>query len=192
MSADRVWFSKLLVLVRGIMVLTSNCSIVTGASTGFGRRLAELVLKNGEKVVATARRPSALDDLVPQYPSDQLLVLKVDVSLNQDIVDAFAATKDNFGRLDVVVNNAAYAIMGEIESVPEEEGRKLFDTNFWGAVCVSREAVKFFREVNAPGVGGRLLQISSITGIVGGAGMGYYAASKHGMWQRTDSSVMWS
>ena len=74
MSADRVWFSKLLVLVRGIMVLTSNCSIVTGASTGFGRRLAELVLKNGEKVVATARRPSALDDLVPQYPSDQLLV----------------------------------------------------------------------------------------------------------------------
>ncbi len=156
-------------------------AIVTGASTGFGRRLAELVLKNGEKVVATARRPSALDDLVTKYPADRLLVLKVDVSIAQDIVDAFAATKEKFGRLDVVVNNAAYAAMGELEAVPEEEGRAMFDTNFWGAVRVSREAVKFFREVNPPGVGGRLLQISSITGIIGGAGMAYYAASKHGM-----------
>ncbi|TFK87797.1 NAD-P-binding protein [Polyporus arcularius HHB13444] len=162
MSTDRIW-------------------LITGASTGFGRRLAELVLKNGEKVVATARRPSALDDLVTKYPADRLLVLKVDVSIAQDIVDAFAATKEKFGRLDVVVNNAAYAAMGELESVSEEEGRAMFDTNFWGAVRVSREAVKFFREVNPPGVGGRLLQISSITGIIGGAGMAYYAASKHAL-----------
>ncbi|RPD56674.1 NAD-P-binding protein [Lentinus tigrinus ALCF2SS1-7] len=162
MSTDRVWF-------------------ITGTSTGFGRHLAELVLQKGEKVVATARRPSVLDDLVSKYPSDQLLVLKVDVNVSQDIVDAFAATKDKFGRIDVVVNNAAYAVMGELEAVSEEEARKLFDTNFWGAMCVSREAVKFFREVNAPGVGGRLLQISSITGLIGGAGMTYYAASKHAL-----------
>ncbi|RPD71635.1 NAD-P-binding protein [Lentinus tigrinus ALCF2SS1-7] len=162
MSTDRVW-------------------LITGTSTGFGRQLAELVLQKGEKVVATARRPSVLDDLVSKYPSNRLLVLKVDVNVPQDIIDAFAATKDKFGRLDVVLNNAAYVVMGELEAVPEEEARKLFDTNFWGAICVSREAVKFFREVNAPGVGGRLLQNSSITGITGREGMTYYAASKHAL-----------
>ncbi len=154
---------------------------VRGASTGFGRHLAELVLQKGEKVVATARRPSVLDALVSQCPVDRLLVLKVDVNIKQEILDAFAATKDKFGRLDVVANNAAYNVLGELESVPEEVGRALFETNFWGAVTVSREAVRFFRELNPPGVGGRLLQISSISGLVGGAGLAYYSASKHGM-----------
>ncbi|RDX48769.1 NAD-P-binding protein [Lentinus brumalis] len=162
MYTDRVWF-------------------ITGASTGFGRHLAELVLQKGEKVVATARRPSVLDALVSQYPVDRLLVLKVDVNIKQEILDAFAATKDKFGRLDVVANNAAYNVLGELESVPEEVGRALFETNFWGAVTVSREAVRFFRELNPPGVGGRLLQISSISGLVGGAGLAYYSASKHAL-----------
>ncbi|KAI0747543.1 NAD-P-binding protein [Fomes fomentarius] len=160
---------------------------ITGTSTGFGRRLAELVLKKGEIVVATARKSSALDELAAQYSSDRLLVLKLDVSQPQEIVDAFAKVKATFGRLDVVVNNAGIAVMGEVEAAEDAAVRGVFETNFWGAVNVTREAVKFFREVNPPGVGGRLLQISSITGLIGGPGLAFYAASKHALEGLTES-----
>ncbi|KAI0754411.1 NAD-P-binding protein [Daedaleopsis nitida] len=172
MSSPRVWF-------------------ITGSSTGFGRRLAELVLQNGEIVVATARKSSALHDLVAQYSSvtesGRLLVLQLDVSQPQEIVAAFAQAKAAFGRIDVVVNNAAYAVMGEVESVREGDARVMFETNFWGAYNVTREAVSFFREVNAPGVGGRLLQMSSITGLTGGAGLAFYSASKFALEGLTES-----
>ena len=155
--------------------------VVTGASTGFGRALAELVLIKGEIAIATARRPESLSALAAQHPSDRLLVLKLDVTQPDEIAAAFAQAKVSFGRVDVVVNNAAIAVMGEVEAQAHEEGpvRGVFETNFWGAARVTSEAVRFFREVNEP-VGGRLLQISSITGLIGGPGLAYYAASKHG------------
>ncbi|OSC98222.1 NAD-P-binding protein [Trametes coccinea BRFM310] len=159
MSSPKVWF-------------------ITGTSSGFGRALAEYVLAKGDIVVATARRPAALDDLKAQYPSDRLLVIKLNVDNPQEVVDAFAQVKSKIGRLDVVFNNAAYGTFGELETVRDEDVRAEFDTNFWGAFYVSREAVKFFREVNAPGVGGRLLQVSSMTGVAGAPGLGFYAASK--------------
>ncbi|KAH9889898.1 NAD-P-binding protein [Cubamyces lactineus] len=151
---------------------------ITGSANGFGRFLTEHVLSQGEVVVATARRTSPLDDLKTKYPSDRLMVVKVDVSNSREIADAFAQVKAAFGRLDVVVNNAGWGVFGEVEAVREEDARAMFDTNFWGAVNVSREAVKFFREVNAPGVGGRLLQISSLLGVGGGPGVGFYSATK--------------
>ena len=92
----------------------------------------------------------------------------------------FKTAAAHFRRLDVVVNNAAFATMGELESIKEEDARAILETNFWGAKHVTREAVKFLREVNPPGVGGRILQISSITGVIGPPGLAYYAASKHG------------
>lgn len=98
----------------------------------------------------------------------------------EEIVEAFARTRTAFGRIDVVVNNAAYGVLGEVEAVREEDARAMFETNFWGAMHVTREAVKFFREVNGPAVGGRLLQVSSITGIMGGPGLGFYSATKCG------------
>ena len=124
--------------------------------------------------------PPLLDDLVAQYPSDRLLVLKVDVDQPQQVLDAFARAKDAFGRLDVIVNNAAWATNAEIESVREEDARAMFETNFWGAYHVTREAVRFLREVNPPGVGGRLLQVSSVSGMSGIPGLGFYSASKFG------------
>ncbi|OSC98059.1 NAD-P-binding protein [Trametes coccinea BRFM310] len=162
MSSPRVWF-------------------ITGASSGFGRLLTEIILEKGEITLATARRPEALQDLSSRYAKGQLLVLKVDVTKPANIVDAFNTAKEAFGRIDVVVNNAAFAALGEVESVREEDARAMFETNFWGAMHVTREAVKFFREVNGPTIGGRLLQISSITGITGGPGLGFYAASKHAL-----------
>ena len=158
-----------------------TCITVTGASTGFGRVLTEIVLEKGGIAIATARRPEALSDLSAEYPADRLLVLKLDVSKPQEIVDAFTTAKEKFGHIDVVANNAAYCTLGEVEAVANVDARSLFETNFWGAANVSREAVRFFREVNPAGVGGRLLQVSSVAGLQGLAAMAFYAASKFGM-----------
>ncbi|KIJ67113.1 hypothetical protein HYDPIDRAFT_26515 [Hydnomerulius pinastri MD-312] len=162
MSTPKVWF-------------------ITGASSGFGKSMTELVLSKGDIAVATLRKPEALDDLAARYPKDRLLVLKVDVSKQADIDYAFAQTKDTFGRLDVVFNNAGYAVFGEVEATPNDAARAMFEVNFWGVVNVSRAAVKFFREVNEPGKGGVLLQTSSVSGFAGPPGLSFYAASKHAL-----------
>ena len=155
-------------------------SSVTGTSTGIGRFMAELLLDKGEIVVATARNPSDLDDLKANYSASQLHVLKLDVHNLSEVKNAFTEAKKAFGRVDVVFNNAGWAPVGETEAHPEEEARKLFDTNFWGSTNVSREAVRFFREENKPS-GGHLLVNSSLNGIRGAPGMAFYSASKHGM-----------
>ncbi len=121
-----------------------------------------------------------LDDLVAQYSAGRVLVVKTDVTQPQDVSEAFARAKDAFGRIDVVFNNAGYTHLGEVESVQDADARALFDTNFWGAVSVTREAVKFFRESNPLGAGGRLLQMSSMYGIAGILCSAFYVASKHG------------
>ncbi|KAF8440484.1 hypothetical protein L210DRAFT_3539793 [Boletus edulis BED1] len=144
---------------------------VTGASSGFGKALTEVVLRKGDIVVATLRKPSVLATLTKQYPPSQLLLLALDVTRPSDISAAFTRTQEVFGRLDVVFNNAGYGYFGEVEAIPDENARALLEVNFWGAVGVSRAAVKFFREVNAHGKGGILLQNSSMLGISGGPGV---------------------
>ena len=138
------------------------------------------VLENGDIAVATLRKPEVLNDLVAQYGPDRLLALKVDVVIHQDILDAFRKVQEVFGQLDVVVSNAGVSVLGEIEGTTDEAARAMFEVNFWGAVHVTQEAVKFFREVNGPGIGGRLIQISSGCGIVGWPSCGFYSATKHG------------
>jgi len=139
--------------------------------------MAERALKNGDKVVATLRTPSALASLSSEYPPSALLVLQLDVTVSQDIISAFASAHEHFGRVDVVFNNAGYGLLGEVEGTPEDAARALFDANFWGAANVSKEAVRVFREMNKPS-GGRLLQNTSFLGVKGGVIRGFYAASK--------------
>ncbi|KAI0738147.1 NAD-P-binding protein [Daedaleopsis nitida] len=160
MSGKRVWF-------------------ITGTSSGFGLEMTKHVLEKGDIAVATLRKPEVVEDLKKQYASEQLLVLKVDVTIPEDIIHAFQTTKEKFGRLDVVVNNAGYAVLGEVEGTPDDAARAMFEVNFWGSVHVAQEAVKLFRDVNAPGTGGRLIQISSGTGIIGHPSVGFYSATKH-------------
>lgn len=145
--------------------------------------MLELVLKKGDVAVATARKPEVLDDLKSKYPASQLITLRLDVDKASDIKDAFATAKEAFGRIDVVWNNAGWGTLAETEAHPEEEARKIFDTNFWGAANVSREAVRFFREENKPS-GGLLLNNSSMSGIQSIPGIAYYSASKHGMYMK--------
>ncbi|KAI0775563.1 NAD-P-binding protein [Trametes elegans] len=168
MSPPRIWF-------------------ITGASSGFGRLLTEIILEKGEIAIATSRRPNALDALTSKYPKERLLTPRVDVNNPAEIAAAFAQAQVAFGRIDIVVNNAAYGVLGEVESVREEDARAMFETNFWGAMHVTREAVRFFREVNGPSVGGRLLQVSSITGITGGPNLGFYSATKSALEGLTES-----
>ncbi|KAJ3562842.1 hypothetical protein NP233_g9325 [Leucocoprinus birnbaumii] len=169
--------------------------LITGGSSGFGLELTKQVLKGGGKVAATYRPstgssiPPTLSSLQSSLPASQasnLLLLECDVSSSSQISAAFTATLSSFGRIDVVFNGAAWAILGEIEGTPEDEARRMFDVNFWGMCNVSREAVKVFREVNgteAAGgrIGGRLLNVSSRSGVVPSAGIGYYCASKHAL-----------
>lgn len=155
---------------------------VTGTSSGFGRELTQIVLKHGDTVIATARRPETLSDLVASYPVDRLFTLKLDVTVESDITAAFAAVQAKFGRLDVVVNNAGYGDCGEVESVKDADMRKMFEANFWGTANISREAVRFMREVNPPGTGGRILEFTSTAAIQNYPIVSYYSASKAGTW----------
>ncbi|KAJ7173008.1 hypothetical protein C8R43DRAFT_1209228 [Mycena crocata] len=158
------------------MSVSPRIWLITGASSGFGRAVTEEVLQNGDVAVATLRTPADLDDLAAAHP-DRLLVVKCDVTKSEEIIAAFASAIAKFGRVDVVFNNAGYGIVGEIEATPEDAARALFDVNFWGAVAVSREAVRVFRDVNPGNIGGLLLNVSSGLGFGGGAIVGMYSAS---------------
>jgi NAD(P)-dependent dehydrogenase (short-subunit alcohol dehydrogenase family) len=166
--------------LKGRRASSPRFSIVTGSTSGIGKTTTELALSRGDKVVATARNPSALDYLKTQYPLSQLLVVRADVTSLDDILKAFAQAKNAFGRVDVVLNNAAIGCFGEVEGTPQDVARRIFETNFWGAANVTREAVRFFREENPPGAGGRLLNLSSYVGLVAVGGAGYYCAAKAG------------
>ncbi|PIL34382.1 hypothetical protein GSI_03157 [Ganoderma sinense ZZ0214-1] len=162
------------------MSSSSRVWLITGTSSGFGLETARLALAKGDRVVATLRRPEVLNDFAAQYPASQILVLRLDVSKPGEIKEAFAQAKAVFGRIDVVFNNAGYAVVGEAEGVPAETARAMFNVNYWGAVGVSQEAVRFFREENVP-QGGRLIQNSAGMGLVTLPTFAFYSSSKHAL-----------
>ncbi|KAI1789972.1 NAD-P-binding protein [Ganoderma leucocontextum] len=159
-------------------ITTPRVWFITGTSTGLGRAIAEVALEKGEIVIATARRPSTLGDLAQRHPKERLLILPLDVTQREQVVDAFAEATRAFGRIDIVFNNAGFGDLGEFEGIEEPKARAVLETNFWGAISVTKEAVKCFRETNPAGVGGRLLQMSSYQGLVGLPGCSFYSASK--------------
>ncbi|GBE82875.1 Uncharacterized oxidoreductase [Sparassis crispa] len=159
-------------------LVDSRVWFITGSSQGFGKALLEELLGSNERVVATLRRPEVLAPLSEKYPASQLLVLPLDVTVQEQVSAAFEATKAHFGKLDVVVNNAGFAVEGEIESISEEDARSQMEVLFWAPVHITKEALKFMRDVNPPGHGGRILNISSTFGYLGPPTLSYYAAGK--------------
>ncbi|MFJ9348677.1 SDR family NAD(P)-dependent oxidoreductase [Streptomyces sp. NPDC101237] len=154
--------------------MSTDTWFITGSSRGFGRDLAIAALEAGDNVVATARRPAGLDDLVEKY-GDRVLPVALDVTDRAAAEAGLRAAVERFGRVDVVVNNAGYANLGAVETTPEDDFRRQFDTNFWGVYHVSTAALPILR---AQG-GGTLVQFSSIGGRVGGTpGLGSYQAAK--------------
>jgi NAD(P)-dependent dehydrogenase (short-subunit alcohol dehydrogenase family) len=149
---------------------------ITGTSRGFGREWAIAALDRGDKVAATARDVSSLDDLVKKY-GDALLPIELDVTDHDADFAAVQQAHDHFGRLDIVVNNAGYGHFGMIEEVTEAEARAQIETNLFGALWVTQAALPFLR---AQG-GGHILQVSSIGGISAFPNVGLYHASKWGL-----------
>ncbi|WP_323122651.1 SDR family NAD(P)-dependent oxidoreductase [Burkholderia alba] len=154
--------------------MSSQVWFITGSSRGFGHALATAALEAGDSVVATARRPDQLADLVARF-GDRVFPVALDVTDPAAAVKAVQASVGHFGRLDVVVNNAGYANVSPIETTSEEDFRKQFETNFWGVYNVSKAALPVLRSQGH----GIVVQFSSVGGRVGGAaGLGSYQAAK--------------
>ncbi len=149
---------------------------ITGSSRGLGRSLTAAVLAKGDKVVATARNPEQLNDLVEQYPG-QILPLKLDVTDSIQIQKAVQATIDHFGRIDVLVNNAGFGTIGAAEAYTDEQVRGQLETNLYAPIAITRAVLPIMRKQRS----GRILQISSVGGRVGNAGLTIYQAAKFGV-----------
>lgn len=147
--------------------------LVTGSARGLGRDIVEAALAAGEKVVATARDPRQLDDLVERY-GEQVRAVRLDVTDAEAARHAVQAALDAFGRLDVVVNNAGFGHLAPFEQTTEDDFRAQIDTNFYGVVNVTRAAIPVLRQQRA----GHIIQISSVGGRVGIAGFSAYQAAK--------------
>lgn len=146
---------------------------ITGASTGFGRLLAEAVLAAGGRAIATARKMEKVEDLRRQYP-ERARTFVLDVTRPEQIESVAAEAVAAFGRIDVLVNNAGYGIAGGIEEATEAEFMPVFETNVFGLIRMTRALLPQFRKQRS----GHILNLSSIAGLAGGAGLGYYNTTK--------------
>lgn len=146
---------------------------ITGSSRGFGRQFAEAALQRGDKVAATARNTKGLADLAERF-GDAVLPLQLDVTDRTQVFEAVAAAKERFGRLDVVVNNAGYSLIGAMEDLGEQELRDQLETNVFGVFHVVQAVLPVLREQRS----GHIVQISSAMGVATFAGTGGYCASK--------------
>lgn len=117
-----------------------------------------------------------MTDLSTKYPASQLLVLQLDVSDPAAITAAFKQAVATFNRVDVVLNNAGFYVVGEVEGISDKNSRAMFDAMFWGAGNVMKEAIRCFRDINRP-MGGQLLNVSSRTALVPQPGSTLYAAA---------------
>lgn len=149
---------------------------ITGSSRGLGRSLTAAVLAGGGQVVATARNPEQLNDLAEKYPG-QVYPVKLDVTSNEEIQAAVAAAIARFGRIDVLVNNAGFGIIGAAEAFTEQQVRSQLETNLYAPIAITRAVLPHMRRQRS----GRILQVSSIGGRVGNAGLTMYQAAKFGL-----------
>ncbi len=147
--------------------------LITGCSTGFGRELAALLIGRGYRVAATARDPGKLADLVAGHEASAL-ALKLDVARPEDVGAAVVATKQTFGRIDVLVNNAGYGYLSAVEEGEDADIRAMFETNFFGLAALTRAVLPLMRAEKS----GAIVNISSMGGFIGFPGSGYYAATK--------------
>ncbi len=150
--------------------------LITGTSTGFGRAIAEEVLQRGERVIATARDPKSVADLVARAP-DRVRALELDVTNPAQIKAAAAEAVTAFGAVDVLVNNAGFSIIGAVEETSDAELRLVMETMFFGPIALTRALLPHFRERRA----GTIVNITSVGGVVTSPGFGPYCAAKHGL-----------
>lgn len=151
----------------------SKTILITGASRGFGKLWAEAFLERGDKVAATARNLSALDDLVQKY-GENILPVQLDVTNHTAVNDAVNQVAEHFGSIDILINNAGYGLFGTVEETTEERARAQMETNFFGLLWVTQAVLPVMRKQKS----GHVIQVSSFLGIATLPMLGLYNASK--------------
>jgi NAD(P)-dependent dehydrogenase (short-subunit alcohol dehydrogenase family) len=146
---------------------------VTGCSSGFGREIACYALNRGYHVVVTARIPAQVEDVRPT-DGGRAVVLPLDVTAPEQITHAVKLAEETFGHIDVLVNNAGVGYFGAIEESGDDDVRRMFEINFWGLANVTRAVLPGMRKRRA----GHIVNLSSMGGLRGAPGVGYYNASK--------------
>jgi len=155
--------------------------LVTGCSTGIGREIARAALESGAYVALTAREADRVQSLAEAYPGAGL-ALPLDVTRPEQIEAAVAATRERFGRIDVLVNNAGYGYLAAVEEGEDAEVRELFETNFFGVIAMIKAVLPEMRRRRS----GYIINISSMTGLVSNPGVVYYSASKFALESLTE------
>lgn len=145
---------------------------ITGASRGFGALIVEQALAKGDRVVATARKLTSLNERFGSHPN--FLAVALDVTDQAQAHAAAKAAVERFGRIDVLVNNAGYGLLGAVEEASAEEVEALYRTNVFGLLAVTRAVLPYMRKQRA----GHILNLSSIGGYAGVAGWGVYCSTK--------------
>lgn len=151
----------------------SKVWLITGANRGFGAEIARAALADGDRVVVTARNPQTISE-ADLGSSDQLVTARLDVTDPASIEGAVTTAIDRFGRIDVLVNNAGYGQLGLFEELSDAQIQRQFATNVFGVFDLTRAVLPHMRAQRS----GHVITISSISGIVGGAGSTIYAATK--------------
>jgi NAD(P)-dependent dehydrogenase (short-subunit alcohol dehydrogenase family) len=171
-------------------MITSQTPVwfITGCSTGFGRELAIAVLGRGWRCVATARNVDSLADLAApgSDAGDRLLRVALDVTDAGQIRKAVDAAHERFGYVDVLVNNAGYGYQSSVEEGEEHEIRAQFETNVFGLFSVTRAVLPGMRIRRK----GHVINVTSVGGLMGFAGAGYYVATKHAIEGWSDSLAL--
>jgi NAD(P)-dependent dehydrogenase (short-subunit alcohol dehydrogenase family) len=160
----------------------SKVWLVTGSASGLGRNIAEAVLASGDRLVATARDPRRLEDLATKY-GGQIRTASLDVADEKAALAAVQVAVKEFGRLDVVVNNAGFGDVSPFEQLSPERFKAVIDTNFYGVIYMTRAALPIMRKQKS----GCILQISSVGGRLGVPGNSPYHAAKWAVGGFTES-----
>lgn len=147
--------------------------LITGCSTGFGRDLARLVLDRGFRAVVTARDAARIQDLAAPHPG-RALAAALDVTDPTQVAAVVRQAEETFGAIDVLVNNAGYGYLSAVEEGEDDEVRAMFETNVFGLFDITRAVLPGMRARRR----GHIVNISSVGGLVGNPGSGYYAATK--------------
>ncbi|CAD5109999.1 oxidoreductase [Zestomonas carbonaria] len=146
--------------------------LITGASRGFGALIAEKALQAGDAVIATARKPADVVERLGDHPN--LLAVRLDVTRESDALQAVAEGIKRFGRIDVLINNAGYGVLGAVEETSAVEVDRLFATNVFGVLNVIRAVLPHMRRQRS----GHVINISSIGGYQAYMGWGVYGSTK--------------
>lgn len=154
------------------MITFNRVWLVTGASRGIGAKIVAAALAQGDAVVATARNAQSITERFGTRP--QLLAARLDVTDEAQAREVARAAIEQFGRIDVLVNNAGFGLLGAVEEASAEEIRRVYETNVFGLLNVTRGVLPFMREARR----GHVINISSVGGFQSGPGYGVYCSTK--------------